>query len=79
MCSQRKSEEMWLQGLYIYNAVYVVIGNALKKKGAKPLEYLEEPIRLLPLTEEEKAARAEEERKKVITYFDRLAKQNQVP
>lgn len=73
--NQRKSEEMWLQGLYNYHALSVVLGNAFAKKGAKRLEYLDEPIRLLPLTEEEKAERAEKERRKVIAYFDRLAKQ----
>lgn len=71
--AQRKSEEMWLQGLYIHNAIGTVVGNALKKKGAAPLKYLEEPIRVIPLTEEEKEAKAEEERKKTIAYFNRLA------
>ena len=72
---QRKSQEMWLQGLYIHDAVGVVVGNAFKKKGAAPYKYLEQPIRLLPLTEEERAAKAEEERQKTIAYFNRLAKQ----
>lgn len=72
--NQRKSEEMWLQGLYIYNAVGTVVSNALRKKGAKALNYLEEPIRLIPLTKEEKAIKEEEERKKAIAYFNRLAK-----
>lgn len=75
LCRQRKSEEMWLQGLYIHNAVGVVVGNALKKKGAPSLKYLTEPFRVVPLTEEEKAAKAEEERQKTIAYFDKLAKQ----
>lgn len=73
---QRKSEEMWLQGLYIHNAVGVVAYNALRKKGAKPQKYLEEPIRMSPLSEEEKAAKSEEERKKAIAFFNRLEKQN---
>lgn len=71
---QRKSEEMWLQGLYIHNAVGVVVGNALAKKGQQPLKYLEEPIRVIPLTEEEKRAKAEAEREKTIAYFNRMAK-----
>lgn len=36
-------------------AVNVVVGNALSKKGAKPLEYFKEPIRITPYTEAEKA------------------------
>ena len=71
--NQRRSEEMWLQGLYNFNAVSLAIGNAFRKKGTKPQKYLEEPIRLLPLSEAEKQARAEEERKKTIAYFNRLA------
>lgn len=74
LTAQKKSEEMWLQGLYIHNAVGTVVENALKKKGAAPLKYLEEPIRVIPLTEAEKEAKAEDERKKTIAYFDRMAK-----
>lgn len=73
--NQRKSEEMWLQGLYFYNAVGVVVGNAFRKKGATPRQYLDEPLRITPLSEEEKAAQAEKERRKTIAYFDKLAKQ----
>lgn len=72
--NQRKSEEFWLQGLYVYHAVGVVVGNALAKKGATPLKYLDEPIRVIPYTEEEQAARAEKERQKAVDYFNRLAK-----
>lgn len=71
--NQRKSEEMWMQGLYIYNAFAVVVGNALAKKGRKPLKYLDEPIQVIPLTEEEKAAKVEEERQKTIAFFNRMA------
>lgn len=73
--NQRRSNDAWLQGLYNFNALSVVIGNALRKKGEKPEQYMAEPIRLLPLTEEEKAAKAEEERQKTIAYFNRMAKQ----
>lgn len=73
--NQHKSEEMWMQGLYVYNAFSVALGNVLKKKGTAPLKYLEEPIRVIPLTEAEKEAKAEEARKKTIAYFDRMAKQ----
>lgn len=71
---QRRSEEMWLQGLYNYRAFSVVIGNVFKKKGAKAEKYLEEPIRLIPLTEEEKREKAKREREKVIAYFNGLQK-----
>lgn len=70
---QRKSEEMWLQGLYVFNAVSVALSNALAKKGSKPKSYIEEPLRVTPLTEEEKAEKAQKEREKVVNYFNRLA------
>ena len=71
---QRKSEEMWLQGLYNFAAVSVAVGNALRKKGARAKSYPEEPIRLTPYTEGEKAALAERERRKAIAYFDNMQK-----
>ena len=33
--AQRKSWEMWLQGVYFFNAVSTALGNAFRKKGAK--------------------------------------------
>lgn len=71
---QRRSEEMWLQGLYNFAAVSLAVGNALRKKGEKPKTYPEEPIRLIPFTEEEKAARAAKERQKAVDYFTKLQK-----
>lgn len=77
---QRKSEEMWLQGLYVCNAVSAALGNAFRKKGSPEVKYMEEPIRLIPYTEQEKEAIAERERKKTIEYFNKLAKKwNDVP
>lgn len=66
---------MWLQGLYIKNALDVVIGNALAPKGSAPLEYMKDPIRLTPLTEEEKVKKAREERQKAIDFLNNWAKQ----
>lgn len=66
MKNEQKNQELWLQGLYIYRALNVVIGNALAKKGTKPETYLEQPIRITPLTEAEKQANAEKERQKII-------------
>lgn len=71
---QRKSEEMWLQGLYNFAAVSTAVGNALRKKGAKAKNYISEPIRLIPYTEAELKIKAEKERKKAIAYFDKLQK-----
>lgn len=72
---QRRSEEMWLQGLYNFAAVSTALGNALRKKGTRAKNYPEEPIRLTPYTEAEKAARAERERRKAVEYFNNLQKE----
>jgi len=58
---EMRNQELWLQGLYIHNAFSVVMSNAFAKKGSKPQKYLEEPIRITPMSEAEK--RAEEEKK----------------
>lgn len=72
---QRKSEEMWLQGLYNFRAFSTALANLnFGKKKQKPVPYMEEPIRIIPLTAAEKEAKAEQERQKTIEYFNRLAK-----
>lgn len=71
---QRRSEEMWLQGLYNFAAVSIAVGNAFRKTGSKPKNYPQKALRLIPYTEEEKQALAEEERKKAIEYFTKLQK-----
>ena len=71
---QKASEEMWLQGLYVYNALNASLSNVFKKKGREATPYMEEPIRLIPYTQEEKEQKAKQEREKTIAYFTNLAK-----
>lgn len=62
---QQRNEEMWLQGLYVYNAFGTVMSNAFKDKGGTPSKYLEKPIEIFPQkidTEEQ----IMEQREKVI-------------
>ena len=61
---KERNEEMWRQGLYFLDALNVALRNNinLSGKAIKPLQYMSEPIRLFPLTEEEKEAKAEKER-----------------
>lgn len=64
---QKKNNEMWLQGAYIYNAVgslYPIFNPFSKEKKARP--YMSSPI---PLTEEEKQKQFED---KVTNYLDKL-------
>ena len=72
---ESRNQELWMQGLYIMNAVSVSIANSFAKKGTPPKKYLEEPIRITPLTEAEKKEKAEKERKRAIAYFTKLEKQ----
>ena len=55
----QKNRELWLQGLYVFEAMSVTLGNAFRKKGAKPRKYTEKPY---PVTRiEQKALKKEEE------------------
>lgn len=71
---KQKNYEMWLQGLYNYNAFSVVISNAIRRKGQKCSSYMEKPLQIVPLSEEEKAKEAETERQKLISYLNKLQK-----
>jgi hypothetical protein len=46
--TNRKNQEMWMQGAYVYEALWRVspILHAYAKKGTKPVPYLEEPFAL---------------------------------
>lgn len=57
------NQQLWMQGLYIYKAVAAVMSGMFSKNSEG---YLSEPIRITPLTEQEKRAKAEEERKRLV-------------
>ena len=71
---EAKNQELWLQGLYIYEGVSIAIGNAFRKKGTSPTKYREKPIRITPLTEEEKRQEVLEARRKIIAKVSALEK-----
>ena len=56
---RRQNQAMWLQGLYIYNALCDVapIFHAFAKKGTKPTPYMEEPYPITATEIEERKAR----------------------
>lgn len=60
-----ENEQAWLQGLYVMDAFAVCLGNAFSKRGSKKLTYIEKPIDIFPLTEEEKEIRMQEENEKM--------------
>lgn len=60
---EQANQQLWLQGLYVHNAVAVAINNAFSKQKQK---YIAEPIKLFEPTEAEKEAKAEETRRKLV-------------
>lgn len=60
---QQRNEELWLQGLYVHNAVAVAINNAFSKQKAK---YITKPIEILKPSEDEEQARIAETRRKLV-------------
>jgi hypothetical protein len=60
--NEQKNQELWLQGLYIYDALCAVapVFHAFAKPGTRPLPYSEKPY---PLTKEEAVANKEAEEK----------------
>lgn len=76
----RKREQeafLYVQGRYCFDAVSIALANGFRKKGMQPIEWMDEPYRLLPLTEEEKQAQAEEERRKAIAFFSAMIPEKQ--
>ena len=61
-----------MQGLYVYQALNTVVGNALRKKGQPVEKYLEKPIDLFP--EDTEREKAEAEREKAAAFFEAMRK-----
>lgn len=61
--TNRKNQEMWLQGAYVYEALCLVspLLHAFAKKGTKPVPYIAEPF---AITEKQAEYRQEEKEKK---------------
>ena len=70
---QRKNQELWLQGMYIYEALCDVspIYNAFAKKGTKPRPYADRPYSITENErKDEKKIREEKEREKARRYME---------
>ena len=74
--TEQENFNAWLYGFYNYNAFSVVQYNVNRdpKKGQKAKDYFKEPIRITPLTEREKAEKAEKGRQEVIDFFTSFEK-----
>lgn len=69
---RRKNEELWLQGLYVYDAFTVVMANAFRKKGAKAAKYPEKPYDIFPKTKEEKEEEQKREQEKIRRSLENM-------
>lgn len=67
-----ENEQAWLQGVYFYDAISVSLANAFEKKGGRKQNYLEHPLDLFPLTEEEKKHREAEEKAKMQKVMEEM-------
>ena len=71
---EQKNQELWLQGLYFFYAISPALynSNPLGSKTRKLQKYIEEPIRITPLTEEERKEKERKEKGKIISYLNKL-------
>jgi hypothetical protein len=80
--NSRKNQELWLQGMYIYDALCKVspVLNAFAKTGTKPLPYPDKPY---PITNKEIEESIEQKRKverqKAKAVFMNWANQLKLP
>lgn len=68
---ERKNQELWLQGLYVYEAICDVapILQAMAKKGTKARPYPEQPY---AITEKQRRREAEEKEKRIALKGKRM-------
>jgi hypothetical protein len=68
---QRQNEVLWMQGLYVREALLSTVGNMFSGKGATPIEYPKEPYPITAGQVEEKKEREQknmEERMKADLF-----------
>ena len=66
-----RNQDMWIQGMYIFNAVSTAISNAFSKRTHK---YIEKPIDFYKDEKKEVELNAEKEREKAIEAFKAMRK-----
>lgn len=70
--TEQRNQELWLQGLYNYDALAVALNNSFSKHKEK---YVSEPFRLFAPTEAEKQREIEETRRKFIERLNAWKKE----
>ena len=71
---ERRNFDLWLQGVYFFEAVSTALSNSFRKKGTEPYKYRSEPIRVTPLTEEEREIEKEKALEKVLGQLNTFEK-----
>lgn len=67
---EKENRDMWLQGLYNYNAVSTAMANAFSKKKHS---YIEEPLQIFPETKGDREERIRLEYQKTMNQLMSLA------
>lgn len=62
---ERENVGYWMQGMYIYEAVSIVVSNAFKKPGSYPQRYTSEPYDFYGREKTEKEIEREEEKERL--------------
>lgn len=50
---KQRNHELWLQGLYVHEAVAIAIGNAFRKKGGRVMKYSAQPYAVTRMEQRE--------------------------
>lgn len=66
---EKTNQELWLQGLYVHNAVAVAINNAFNKQKQK---YINKPLQMFPPTKDEREAQIRENNRKLVERLNRF-------
>ena len=76
---KKLDEQMWLQGLYTYNALLATVGNLFLEEGHEPNRYPTEPFmeerdkeEAERLAEEKRAKEEERERLRLVAYLNQV-------
>lgn len=76
---QRQNEMLWMQGIYVRDALLATVGNMFSGKGSKPITYPKEPypVTTVQVAEKEKAERKRMEERMKADMFAFAARMNE--
>ena len=74
--TEKRNTQMWLQGWYVFKAIETALHNqpAYTTKPVKPINYLQEPVRITPMSEAEQKAKEEEDTDKLVKQLSAIKK-----